>query len=174
MFSYITLHALNDIDEFTESLCWFLSAAVGCMKMTNFLLRRRDIVKLIELLNQDFLKTRDSTEEILQEKCDIIARILSFRRNIEILKSRVRRYNENRVYLSQSLSSYIGAFISVGSETFIMTMIIQICCQLDIIYHRLENLPLLSQNNEKSTILLDRKEAEIIKDCVLHHNSVYR
>lgn len=74
MFTYITLHSLNDIDDFTESLCWFLAAAVSCMKMTNFLLRGRDIVKLVKLLNQDCLKTRDGVEEILQEKCDIIAR----------------------------------------------------------------------------------------------------
>lgn len=77
-------------------------------------------------------------------------------------------------YVSQSLSIYFAAFISVGSETFVMTMIIQICCQLDIIYHRLQNLPHLHQNNEKSTIHSHKKEAEIIKDCVLHHNCIYR
>ncbi|XP_043484611.1 uncharacterized protein LOC122512686 [Leptopilina heterotoma] len=71
---YLVLYTLNDIDEFAESLCWSLAAFVTCIKMTNFLLRGNDIIRLMNILNEDCLKIRDSTEKMMQEKCDFIAR----------------------------------------------------------------------------------------------------
>lgn len=72
-------------------------------------------------------------------------------------------------YISQCLSVYCGSLVTIGFETFIMVLIIQICSQLDIIYHRLQTLPYLNKNNMSN----ETKEAKIIKECVLHHNYIY-
>ncbi|XP_043484384.1 uncharacterized protein LOC122512550 [Leptopilina heterotoma] len=75
-------------------------------------------------------------------------------------------------YLSQSVCLYFAALINVATETFVMTMIIQICSQLDIICHRLQYL---SDDNENKKSLMYQKieEANIIKDCVIHHNYIF-
>lgn len=73
---YFLLHSLNDIDEFAESLCWFLSTSICCAKMVNFLLRRNDVAKLLSTLGENTLRTRDNCEMMIQEKCDTTARLL--------------------------------------------------------------------------------------------------
>lgn len=76
-------------------------------------------------------------------------------------------------YFFQAISIYIGVVVTVGSETFVMTMMIQICSQLDIMFHRLECLPLLS-GNEKTSSVFSAKEAKIVRNCIIHHNCIYR
>lgn len=73
LFMNLTLHSLNDIDDLAESLCWSLAAFIISAKMTNFLLRREDIIKLIRILSEDCLKTRNNKEKIIQDKCDFTA-----------------------------------------------------------------------------------------------------
>ncbi|XP_051169398.1 uncharacterized protein LOC127286835 [Leptopilina boulardi] len=70
---YLAISSLNDIDEFAESLCWSLAVFIAIVKMINFLLRREDIIKLINILNKDYLKPRDNKEKIMQDKCDYTA-----------------------------------------------------------------------------------------------------
>lgn len=72
--TYLILYSTNDIDEFAESLCWLLSTSVGCVKMTNVLLQQNNILKLIDILNQDCLQINDNREKVMQDKCDHIAR----------------------------------------------------------------------------------------------------
>lgn len=76
-------------------------------------------------------------------------------------------------YTFQALSIYVGSFVTIGSETFVMTMMMQICTQLDIIFHRLQNLPFLYRNNNQF-VIFSKKEARVIRNCVIHHNYVYR
>ncbi|XP_051169308.1 uncharacterized protein LOC127286773 [Leptopilina boulardi] len=197
---YLSLHSLNDIDEFAESLCWFLAAFVVCVKMINFLLRREDIIKLINILSENCFQIRDNEEKLMQDKCDFIARrntkyffittyatalvmtlggLAKEKDNISLPLKASFPYDYNKklafclTYIGQSLSVYFGAFITIASETFVMTMLIQICSQLDIIYHRLQNLSYLYKNNIKSIMFNEREEAKIIKNCIVHHNYVY-
>lgn len=78
------------------------------------------------------------------------------------------------IYVSQCLSLYCGAFVTIGTETFVMAMMIQICSQLDIIYHRLESLPNLHKIDEKSIMFRETDEDKMIKECVLHHNYIFK
>ncbi|XP_051174368.1 uncharacterized protein LOC127290039 [Leptopilina boulardi] len=202
---YLILHSLNNIDEFAESLCWFLAAIVTCVKMTNFILRRNDIIKLINILNAHCLKTRDNIEKIMQDKCDFTARrntkyffiitsatvlamtcggLAKGKDNISLpLKASLPYDYKNQklafslTYISQSLWLYLSGLVTVASETFVMTMLIQICSQLDIICYRLKNLPYLyknnNNNNKRSILFNELEEANIIKDCIVHHNYIY-
>ncbi|XP_043484385.1 uncharacterized protein LOC122512551 [Leptopilina heterotoma] len=225
---YLVLYALNDIDEFAESLCWSLAACVTCTKMTNFLLRENDIMRMLSVLNEDFLKIRDNNEQLMQDKSDFIASFADFgddcfkhtvlcrppqtllptftgsgrntkyffiitsatvvamifgglamgKDNITLPLKASFPYDHNQnlafslTYFSQSVSLYSAGLISAASETFVMTMLIQICSQLDIICYRLQNLSDFHLNN-KAKIYTGTKEANIIKDCVIHHNYIY-
>ncbi|XP_051156963.1 odorant receptor 67c-like [Leptopilina boulardi] len=201
LFVFLTFSSLHGIDDFAESLCWTVAVFVDLAKIINFLLRRDDIIELINILNKDCLKTRDNKEEIMQDKCDFTARrntkyfflIIAAPVSMMTLGGLVKRtaninlplkasypYDYNRklafclTYFCQSVSIYFGGIITIGHETFLMTILIQICCQLDIIYHRLRNLPNLYRNNNiKSIMLNETEEAKIIKNCILHHNDVY-
>ncbi|XP_043484612.1 uncharacterized protein LOC122512687 [Leptopilina heterotoma] len=86
-------------------------------------------------------------------------------------------YNQNLAfsltYFSQSVCLYSAGLITVASETFVMTMLIQICSQLDILCHRLQYLSDFHQN-KKSLMYHKAEEANIIKDCVIHHNYIFR
>lgn len=73
---YLVLHSLNDIDKFAESLGWFLGFLVACVKMTNFLLRRDDILDLIQILSKNYFQPRDSIEKIMQDNCDFTAKLV--------------------------------------------------------------------------------------------------
>lgn len=73
LFMYLILHSLNDIDEFAESLCWFLALFVSSVKMTNLLLRRNDIIDLTQFLIKDCFQPRNSFEKIMQDNRDYIA-----------------------------------------------------------------------------------------------------
>lgn len=77
-FFYLCFHSLYDIDEFAESLTFFISTCVGCVKFTNVLLQQNNIVKLINTLDEECLQVRDRREEIMQGKCDFIARWVNF------------------------------------------------------------------------------------------------
>lgn len=73
---YFVLHSLHDIDEFAEALCWFLAFFTTCVKMTNFLLRRDDILDLIKMLSKDCFQPRDNIEKSMQSNCDFMARLV--------------------------------------------------------------------------------------------------
>lgn len=74
--TYLILHSLNEVDEFAESLCWFLSASVIFAKMINILLQQKEILKLVNIFNEDCLQTSDTREEVMQGKCDHTARLV--------------------------------------------------------------------------------------------------
>ncbi|XP_043480581.1 odorant receptor 43a-like [Leptopilina heterotoma] len=54
-----------------------------------------------------------------------------------------------------------------------MAIMLQICSQLEIIYHRLEGMTQLNLNEERSLNFSQTKEAQILVECVEHHNYVY-
>ncbi|XP_043484607.1 odorant receptor 49b-like [Leptopilina heterotoma] len=136
----------------------------------------------------------------MQEKCDYIARrntkyffvisiltalavtfggLIKAQDNITLPYKASFPYDYNRkwpfylTYIYQTLFVFMACLVTVGFETFFMTMIIQICSQLDIIFYRLQSLPLMFTANTK-TVIFSRKEAKIIKKCVMQHNYVYR
>ncbi|XP_051174497.1 odorant receptor Or1-like [Leptopilina boulardi] len=198
--AYLILHSLNDIDDFAETLCYTLAVFIACIKMINFLLKREDIIKLITILNEDCLKFRDNKEKIIQDICDYTARrntkyffiiilitvltmtiggLMNGKNNYNLPTKGSFPYNYYNqkiifylTYIVQSLSIYLCGTISVASETFVMTMLIQICSQLDIIYYRLQNLPHLYSNNIRSIIFNETEEEKIFKNCIVHHNCV--
>ncbi|XP_043480584.1 odorant receptor 46a-like [Leptopilina heterotoma] len=164
---YLILHTLNDIDEFSETLCWVISTIVVCLKMTNIILRRNDIIDLLEILNKNSFQPRNIDEKNRQEKFDFTSRkytkfffIIIFSTTVALTIGGVMKgnnanlpfkasypFDEKRVetfwtlYIIQCLNIYSSGCVTVGFETLIMVLIIQICSQLDIIYHRLQTLP---------------------------------
>lgn len=71
---YLILHALNNIDEFSEALCWVISTIVVCVKMTNIVFRRSDIINLLGILNKNSFQPRNHDEKKRQEKFDFLSR----------------------------------------------------------------------------------------------------
>ncbi|XP_051157874.1 uncharacterized protein LOC127279519 [Leptopilina boulardi] len=199
MCMYLILHSLNNMYDVAESLFWSLAAFVSCFKMVIFLFRREDIIKLINILSEDIFQIRDNKEKIIQDKCDVTARkntnyffAITFATALTMIFGGLIKgndislplkasfpYNYNQkaafclTYVGQSVFICFSGFITVASETFIMTMLIQICSQLDIIYHRLQSLSYLYRNNMRYIMFNETEEANIIKSCIVHHNYVY-
>lgn len=85
--TYFILHSSNDIDEFAESFCWFLASLMGYFKMINFVLRRNDIIHLLQSLREDYLQPRDSSEQIIQDNYDFISRSVICNTNYNVEKN---------------------------------------------------------------------------------------
>lgn len=74
LYMYIFLQSLSNTDDFAEALCWFLLIFTVCVKLTNLLIQRDEIIKLIEMFEVDYFLPRDSVEEIIQKNYDSLAR----------------------------------------------------------------------------------------------------
>lgn len=76
LYMYLILHSLNNIDDFAETLCLFLLILVVCVKLTNFLLKRNEIINLIQMMEKDYFLPRDNAEEIIQQNYDYLSRLV--------------------------------------------------------------------------------------------------
>ncbi|XP_043480582.1 odorant receptor 46a-like [Leptopilina heterotoma] len=198
LYMYLILHAINDIDDFSESLCWFLLSLVVCVKLTNLLIKRNEIIDLINMMDIHYFSPRDHEEEAIQQNYDYMSRrntmlfligslftmtaltLGGLARSDIILpfKTTLPFDNDDKIifwltYVVQTLSIYSSGLTNVGVETLVMVIMLQICCQLEIIYHRLEEMTQLNLNDESSLNFSKTKEARILVECVRHHDYVY-
>jgi len=60
-------------------------------------------------------------------------------------------------YIQQSLSTFLCAIISIGCDCFICGFLMHICCQIEILEHRMGKLA---------------SEEIKLSDCVRHHNRI--
>lgn len=84
---------------------------------------------------------------------------------------------ENRIifalsYLHQSIGIFMSVSITVAMESLALTTMLQMCGQLEIIMHRINELPELAKKNYIKTDIYHR-EIEITKQCIKHHLYVY-
>ena len=75
-------------------------------------------------------------------------------------------------YLQQTLSCFMIVIFTGSFETLVLTMVLYICAQIDIMTKRLNMLPELRKNGVSEGIV-NRQESAIIKDCVHHHIHIY-
>lgn len=71
------------------------------------------------------------------------------------------------IYLHQVFGCFITIFINVGMDTLVLTVIIRICGQLEIIMHRLYSLSQLIKSNVLESI--DYNQQMEIINCAKHH-----
>lgn len=75
-------------------------------------------------------------------------------------------------YLHQSIGIFVTTTISAAMDSLALTVMLQICAQLEIIMHRLN---LISKNSSKYDVKSDQydHEKEFTKRCIKHHLYVY-
>lgn len=75
-------------------------------------------------------------------------------------------------YLHQSFGMFMTVMISIATETLALTIMLQICAQLEIIAHRLNLISQLSIKNDVKSDQYDQ-EKELTKRCIKHHLYIY-
>lgn len=70
-------------------------------------------------------------------------------------------------YLFQAIAIIMAACTSACVEGLALTIILQICAQLDVMSYRLYLLPRLQHEQDC------RRERSIIADCIKHHIHIY-
>lgn len=76
------------------------------------------------------------------------------------------------IYLYQAMCLIMILYISVGMESLALTVMQQICGQLEIIKYRLSLLPKLVETNKYKPIKYYHEE-EIVKHCIKSHLYIY-
>lgn len=71
------------------------------------------------------------------------------------------------LYLHQVICCFMAIFINVGMDTIALTVILRICCQLEIIMHRLYLFSQLMKSNELESV--DSNQNTEIVNCIKHH-----
>ena len=84
-------------------------------------------------------------------------------------------YNlDNRIsfwltYLLQAMGSFTSGEATIAIDTFAMTMMLQLCAQLDILMYRIQKYAQLCGENSFNT----KGEDIFLESWVLHHQSMY-
>lgn len=75
-------------------------------------------------------------------------------------------------YLHQSIGIFMTVTISVSMESLALSIILQVCGQLEIMMHRLS---LLSELTEENYVKSDQynREKELTDRCIEHHLYIY-
>lgn len=75
-------------------------------------------------------------------------------------------------YFYQTIAVLMSAYIIASVDGFALTLMLQICAQLEICIHRLQSLSKMS-HKKNSNINLCLQESKVLKDCMKHHTHVY-
>ncbi|XP_053596868.1 uncharacterized protein LOC103580176 [Microplitis demolitor] len=190
----------NDLEQFVGSSIIYLTMIGVCGKMANIVIKRKEILNLINILKADPCWYRSAEEKNIQDKFDktINYRTLAFLVVTEsVIVSTVSisivRDTPNRImfynswlpfdtstffgywiaYIHQVVAHFCGALVNVAYDTLIPGLMLKICSQLSLLEYRLK---LLCDNNysSKSSGNVKQKEMDAISECVRHHLQIFQ
>ncbi|XP_043464755.1 odorant receptor 43a-like isoform X2 [Leptopilina heterotoma] len=188
----------EDVKSFTQSVFYFSTYFNVLMKLSMLVIRREVFIKSNTMLLSDMCRSRDNYEADIINKCSEIGRRSTIRFLIFVhitpitmllvpLTSDKRRALPHElwlpftlevkfvyilIYLYQAMCLIMILYISVGMESLALTVMQQICGQLEIIKYRLSLLPKLVENNKYKPVKYSHEEG-IVKHCIKSHLYIY-
>ncbi|XP_053596878.1 odorant receptor 46a-like [Microplitis demolitor] len=190
----------NDFQQFVDNSIILVTMIGICGKMFNVIIKSKEIIQVINILNSYLCCCQDSEEKKIQDKFDkmINYRTLAFLVVTEsavilTVSVSVMRDTPNRImffntwlpfdastffgywiaYTHQVLAHFFSALANVAYDTLIPGLMLKICAQLSILEYRLK---LLAKNNYSSESLNNIKQREInaVSKCVKHHLKIFQ
>ncbi|XP_051167897.1 odorant receptor 67a-like [Leptopilina boulardi] len=197
LFVYL-LRVSDDMNIFTEYLYYFLYSVAIFIKQLNIIAKRRTVIESKNKLLVSFCRPRDFYEWNILEKCSkdcrwkIVIFLVAFsitaattsmspllkRNNLALPLKGWYPYNLDIksmfcfTYFYQTIAVLMSAYIIASVDGFALTLMLQICAQLEICIHRLQSLSKMSAK-KNSNINLCLQESKVLKDCMKHHTHVY-
>ncbi|XP_015180561.1 PREDICTED: odorant receptor Or1-like [Polistes dominula] len=194
----------HHLDNLLEKFSLFISVIGVCIKVTNVLINRQNIISVTNMLLNEQCIPRDSEELAIKQKFDQNARVITI--YCEILNettvffatvAQFGKFLETRTLplanwtpydhtsstmfwitlLHQTFGLMVCANSSVAHETIISGLMIQICAQLEILCHRARILPMLLEKEQKNCTSekdLKRIENRVIGELIEYHLYVYK
>ncbi|XP_033220926.1 odorant receptor 46a-like [Belonocnema kinseyi] len=186
------------LDEFTGNCFMMMSMINVCFKTTNILMKRGQIITLINMLLKAPFKPRDQEEIEIIEKyrkvsrwifysyggltwtCIVIITIRSIVGAFEglLLFRAWLPYNLSTPlifwlsYFHQMIAHTAGGSTQVANECLIVGLMLDICAQLEILKHRLHRISQMSEempNSETVKYYKKSNSSAVIAECVEHH-----
>lgn len=81
-------------------------------------------------------------------------------------------------WLHEFIGHFVTTIVHLSADTLVPGLMIQLCCQLKFICHRLNKVPFEIRNFENSSNLkiITKQELEtaFIKRTITHHNTVFQ
>ncbi|KAI4483565.1 hypothetical protein M0804_007825 [Polistes exclamans] len=194
----------HNLDNLLEKFSLFISVIGVCIKVTNILINRKNIISVTNMLLNEQCIPRDSKELAIKQKFDKNARIITIYCEIlneatvffatvaqfgKFIKTRTLPVANWTPYdhtsstmlwitlFHQTFGLMVCANSSVAHETIISGLMIQICAQLEILCHRAKILPTLLEKKQKhcsSEKDLKKIENRVIGELVEYHLYVYK
>ncbi|XP_019887005.1 odorant receptor 42b isoform X2 [Ooceraea biroi] len=192
---------VDNLDDFATNSLMFMTIVGVCCKATVAVVRRSEIIDLVQILLKDPCKPRNEAELAIQAKFDEFIRSSSIKYSllatgsitsftIRSLLNVLQGHLPYRVWLpydsDESLMFWItsihqiitlifATIINVGTETLIFGLFLQTCVQLEIFESRLHKLIINKTAGYReyfSRASSDGKET-IIAGYIRHHLSIF-
>ncbi|XP_072754238.1 uncharacterized protein [Anoplolepis gracilipes] len=184
-FMNIVLYVDNS-DEFTDSLYMLLSVFVAGYKQVYMWINRRKIMVVINILTEKPFAICEIRETIIQQKFEKMVENNTLRYlsmvtmailSIVLMSIFTAFTNKNLtykawvpfdysspaiylfVYIYQLLGMATSGIVNVACESIICGLLLYICCQFEILEHRLTKVT---------------HDQHILHDCIRHHNLIFQ
>ncbi|XP_034939948.1 odorant receptor 46a-like [Chelonus insularis] len=179
------ISSYENLDTFLTSATVLITMAADCVKITNMLSKRENILKMIQTLINNPCLPRNSEEKLIQNKYDRIIRFRSLA-NITLIAATVLYFtieslfrdipqqklpynawypmslsiyaNYLLAWIHQNLAHIYGALITADYDTFVPAFMLQSCAKFDILSYRLSNICCKIQNNLEQPGCNNKKE----------------
>ncbi|KAL0116245.1 hypothetical protein PUN28_011228 [Cardiocondyla obscurior] len=176
---------VDNSDEFTDTLYMMLTILVAGYKQVYIWIYRKNFLDLIKILTEKPFAPCDSSEKIIQEKFEYFIKN-NTRRYLTIVVMSISsivlmsvstvfmsknltykawipfNYSSPTVYLAvyihQLIAMSTSGIVNVACESLLCGFLLHICCQFEILGHRLGKL----MHDQSS-----------LRDCVCHHNRIF-
>ncbi|XP_017766722.1 PREDICTED: odorant receptor Or1-like [Eufriesea mexicana] len=193
----------KNLKTMTDKFSLGISVFAVCLKVANLFLQRGKIINVMNILLKENFIPRDKQENIIQRRndnyvrkltiyCDVLnksavifATVLQYKKLISTRTLPLSDWvpydlSSDELYtislLYQTICLLICANTSVGHETLISGLMIQVGAQFEIFCHRAQNFSSLlvaTGNNSVSRQNLKTRYRKIIRNLVRHHLEVY-
>ncbi|CAK9820175.1 Odorant receptor Or1 [Anthophora quadrimaculata] len=181
-----SMFTIETIEDFVDLTYICISVFVGCCKLSNVVFYRQDIIDLINIFLEEPCACTNNEEVQVQARYDDQLRKNAVRYTMAvemsvastILNSLVTNFRQGRLtyrgwfpydytsailfpltYAIQLLCVLLYSWIHVAVDILFFGLLMQVCCQFDILFSRL------------NSITSDSKE--ILRKCIRHHGSIY-
>ncbi|XP_043480715.1 uncharacterized protein LOC122510271 [Leptopilina heterotoma] len=177
----------NNLEEFTENFFYALALLCASIKIGNLFIKRNQIIELIDMLIDEKFNPQDDAEVKIQTKFDkfssttILLKAIGplIQNNNGVLPYKAwmpceieKRLSFWMIYGLQTIGSFGAGQTTIAIDTFAMTMMLQLCSQLEILMHRMQKYPYLSLETKIYGDIRQKRENNIGM-WVQHHQSMY-
>ncbi|OXU28052.1 hypothetical protein TSAR_008866 [Trichomalopsis sarcophagae] len=190
--------------QVNERLFFIPTGISSVHKIFIFIVHRKDLISLGNMLLKEYCIPRNAEELSIQERYNEIIRVLTlacaFLVNVTMMNlvtlplvtSGDNRTLPMRVWLPYKVDSDMSYWLSyahqtvgivfvgtgaVGSTLMINGFMYQVCCQFEILSSRFQNLPLIIekfQSLKKPNQLIYRYEKRVMRQNIHHHLYIFR